>query len=132
MQRITVDGHYPVWVEEIAKADTPWHDVDEVAAALSAGIRHQAGVALIGVFDHYGLNLRVGASLPLDMQDAKMVLFCPGARLLRPEGVALCPRAIGVADMGNRFVISFLEAATAASTETLALWVEELRATHIA
>lgn len=132
MQRITAEGRYPVWVEEIAKADTPWRDVDEIAAALSASIYRQAGAAFIGVFDYYGFNLRVGASLPVDMQDAKTVLFCPGARLPGPVALALCPCAIGVADMGNRFVISFLDAPAASPMETLALWVEDLCVADVA
>lgn len=132
MQHITVEGRYPVWVEEIAKADTPWRDVDEIAAALSACIRHQAGSAFIGVFDHYGFNLRVCEPLPIDMRDAKTILFCPGAKLLNPEGLALCPCAIGVADMGNRFVVSFLDAPVVSPVESLALWVEDLRAADVA
>lgn len=131
MQRITVEGRYPVWIEEIAKADTAWRDVDEIAAVLQACIRRHGGTAFIGVFDHYGLNLRAGEALPIAMQDAKAILFCPGARLPYPEALALCPCAIGVADMGNRFVISFLDAPHVSPTETLAQWVEYLRATDI-
>jgi hypothetical protein len=129
MQRITVEGHYSVWVEEIAKADTPWRDVDELAAVLQACIHHQAGSAFIGVFDHYGLNLRVGEPLPLDIQDAKTILFCPSAGLPDPVSMALTTCAVGVADMGNRFVISFLDAPVISPTETLAQWVENLRTT---
>jgi len=131
MQRITVEGRYPVWVEEIAKADTPWHDVDEIAVVLQSSIQRHAGSAFIGVFDHYGLNIRMGETLPFAMQDAKAILFCPGARLLNPMHLALCPCAIGVADMGNRFVISFLDTPVVSSTETLALWINNLRATDI-
>ena len=35
---------------------------------------------------------------------------------------------IGVADMGNRFVISFPDAPLACPTAALALWVDQLRA----
>lgn len=126
MRHIASEGGYPVWIEEIAKADTPWHDADEIAAALQEHIR-RCGAAFIGVFDHYGLNLRLGAALPLDMQDAKTILFCPGAQLLDPLLLALSPCVIGVADMGNRFVISFLDAPIVSPTETLSLWVENLR-----
>lgn len=131
MQRITVEGRHPVWVEEIAKADTPWRDVDEIAAVLQARIHRHDGSAFIGVFDHYGLNLRIGEALPFAMQDAKAILFCPGTRLLNPVLLALCPCAVGVADMGNRFVISFPDAPLVSLTETLAQWVEYLRATDI-
>jgi hypothetical protein len=127
MQRITMEGHYSVWVEEIAKADTPWRDVDEIAAVLQGCIHQQAGSAFIGVFDHYGLNLRVGEPLPMDMQDAKTILFCPSARLPDPVSLALFPCAIGVADMGNRFVISFPEAPDIYPAETLVQWIDDLR-----
>jgi len=127
MQRITLEGGYPAWVEEIAKADTPWRDVDEIAAVLQGRIRRHSGSAFIGVFDHYGLNLRVSAALPLDMQDAKTILFCPGTKLLDPLLLALSPCAIGVADMGNRFVISFLDSPVIFPTETLNQWVDNLR-----
>jgi hypothetical protein len=131
MHRITVEGGYPVWVEEIAKADTPWLDVDEIAAALQAYIRRSGASAFIGIFDYYGLNLRVGELLPNAMQDAKLILFCLGANLLNPTAMALCPYAIGVADMGNRFVISFPDASVDSSTKNLAQWVEDLRTTDI-
>jgi len=126
MRRITIEGGYPVWIEEIAKADTPWRDVDEIAAALQDRIR-RCGAAFIGVFDHYGLNLRMGAPLPVAMQDAKTILFCPCAKLLDPLLLALLPCTIGVSDMGNRFVISFRDTPIFTPTETLNLWVDDLR-----
>jgi hypothetical protein len=130
MQLMTVDKHYPVWVEEIAKADTPWRDVDEITAALRARILGFGATAFLGIFDHYGLNLRECEPLPMPMQDAKTILFCRGAQLQDPLLLALCPSAIGVADMGNRFVISFLDAPMVSPTEAMFQWIEELRATE--
>jgi hypothetical protein len=126
MRCIAVDGLYSVWVEEIAKVDTPCRDVDEITVALQACICHLGATALIGVFDHYGFNLRAGAPLPMCMQDAKTILFCRGSLLLDPMLLALCPSAIGVADMGNRFVISFLDAPAVFPAETVGQWVEDL------
>ena len=127
MQRITVEGGYPVWIEEIAKADTPWRDVDEIIAALRERIQRHAGFAYIGVLDHYGLILRLGETHPAEMRDAKAILFCPGAKRLNPVLPALCPGAISVADMGNRFVIFFLDAPAFLPAQTLARWVADLR-----
>lgn len=129
MQRITVEGLYPVWVEEIAKADTPWRDVDEITAALEACIRRLGSTAFVGIFDHYGLNLRACEPLPTNMQDAKTLLFCRGAWLRDPRFLALSPSAIGVADMGNRFVISFLDAPMVSPLEHMFQWIEDLHAT---
>lgn len=126
MRHIASEGGYPVWIEEIAKADTPWHDADEIAAALQERIL-RCGAAFIAVFDHYGLNLRMGEALPAAMQDAKTILFCPCAKLLDPLLLALSPCAIGVADMGNRFVISFQASPVFTPTKTLSLWVDDLR-----
>lgn len=117
-----------MWVEEIAKADTRCCDVDEIAVALQRCICRHGEAVFIEVFDHYGLNLRLGESLPFAMQDAKAILFCPSAKLLTPARLALCPCTIGVADMGNRFVISFPDMASIFRTETLLEWVEALRA----
>lgn len=128
MQRITLDGRYPLSVEEIAKADTRWRDVDEIAAALRARIHGSHGAAFVGVFDHYGLNLRMAEPLPISMQDAKTILFCFGSTLPDPAFLALSPCAIGVADMGNRFVISFLDAIAGPDSEAMTRWIEDLRA----
>lgn len=132
MRRIDGEDGYPLWVEEIAKADTPWRDVDDIVAVLRQDIQGQGGAASIGVFDLYGLNLRLGEALPVAMQDAKVFLFCPGAKLLNPVLVALCPSVVGVADMGNRFVISFLDASRVSSTEPLAQWLDNLYAMEVA
>lgn len=129
MQRIIVEGRYPVWVEEIAKADTPWRDVDEIAAIFQTRIHRQADFAFIGVFDNYGLNLRVGEHLPIDMQDAKTILFYPSARLPDHISMALSLCVISVADMGNRFVISLLDTPVVSPTKKLVQWVEDLRTT---
>lgn len=128
MQRITVEGGSPVWIEEIAKADTPWRDVDEIAAVLRQRLQRDGGSAFIGVVDLYGLNLRLGEALPPAMQDAKAFLFCPATRLVNPLIIALCPCVIGVADMGNRFVISLLDTSPA---ESPVPWIESLRAGEI-
>ena len=132
MYRTDVEGGCPVWIEEIAKADTPWRDVDEIAAVLGKHLLRHGGAAFIGVFDLYGLNLRLGEALPAAMQDAKAFLFCPGANLLNPALIARCPCVIGVADMGNRFVISFLDASLVATSffspaGPLTQWVDNLR-----
>ena len=128
MQHADLGGLYPFWVEEIAKADTCCCDVDEIAAVLQRCICRHGEAVFIAVFDHYGLNLRLGESLPFAMQDAKAILFCPNTNLLTPARLALCPCTIGVADMGNRFVISFPDMTSVFHMETLFEWVEALRA----
>lgn len=127
MRRIILEGGFPVWVEEMAKVDTPYYDVDEIVAALRACVQHRAGYAFIRVFDHYGHNLGIGEPVPRDMRDAKALIFCPAAGLPDPALMAMYLCAIHVADMGNRFVISFADMPDISSRQTLSEWVEELR-----
>lgn len=126
MQLTDSGSHFPIAKAEIAKVDTRYGDADEVIAALRRCICRQNGTVFIGVFDYYGLNLRLGEYLPLSMQDAKAILFFPYAELVDPALPALCPCAIGVADMGKRFVISLSDRGDVSSVETLRRWVDEL------
>jgi hypothetical protein len=41
--------------------------------------------------------------------------------------LAVRPRAIGVADMGDRFVLSFMEAPMQPANEAMEAWVKGLR-----
>jgi hypothetical protein len=127
MQCFGGEGGYPVWIEEIAKADTFYRNVDEIVAALQARVARHAQASWIGVCDHYGLNLRLGERLPAAMQDARIALLCDAPALSGTAFLALQPCAIGVADMGNRFVFSFMERPDAAGNGFLRQWLDGMR-----
>jgi len=55
------------------------------------------------------------------------VIFCFGFMLPGPQVLAVRPRAIGVADMGDRFVLSFMEAPMQPANEAMEAWVKGLR-----
>lgn len=127
MQRVLIQNTYPVLMEEIAKADTPLRNVDEIIASLRERVLADRGIALIGVFDHYGHSVHLNGAIRPEVQDAKQIVFCFGPALPEIELMALQPRAIGVADLGNRFFISFMEGPNAETNHVLADWVDELR-----
>lgn len=67
-------------------------------------------MAFIGVFDHYAHTQGIGGEIDPDIKAAVDVIFCFGFALPNPQVLAVRPRSIGVADLGDRFVVSFLEA----------------------
>jgi len=128
VQRVYALNRYPILSEEIAKSDTPLRNVDEILARLRDRVTGDRGTEYLGIFDHYGHSVRLGGRIHPEVQDAKEIMFCFGPALPDVELLALRPRAIGVADLGNRFVISFLEAPSEETNQSLARWIEELRA----
>ena len=118
---------YTVFVADIAKSETECRTVDDVLAVLTARIEADPGVALLAVFDHYAHTRRRDGMIAPEIRAAKNLVFCFGPALPDPRMLALRPRAIGVADLGDRFVVSFQEAPLAPANEAMRSWVRSLR-----
>lgn len=81
----------------------------------------------IGIFDHYAhTSSLVDSTIAEDILDAKNVMLCFGKELTSPEVLAVRPRAIGIAEMKESFVISFLEAPNPAANEAMINWTKAL------
>lgn len=102
---------YPIWTLEVEKNETQCKSVDEVCNYFIRKIDENPKAAFIGLFDHYGhtKNLPDG-EIAQGIKDAKIVVFCFGPKIPSPQVLAVRPRNIGICDMGDKFVISFLEA----------------------
>jgi hypothetical protein len=118
---------YPVFVAEIGKTETDCKTVEDVVAYLKAKIAEQEKVAFIGVFDHYAHTKGIGGEIVEGLVGAVDVIFCFGFALPNPQVLAVRPRSIGVADMGDKFVLSFLEAPMKPANEAMEAWVKALR-----
>lgn len=127
MKQTLLQEKYPVYVAEIAKSETGCKRVDDVVAYLKDRIAENEKVQFIGVFDHYAHTKNVGGAINPDIQAAVDVIFCFGIALPNPQVLAVRPRSIGVADMGDRFVVSFLEAPMKPANDTMEGWVKGLR-----
>lgn len=57
-----------------------------------------------------------------DIKDAKNILFCFGKELPSPLVLSVRPRSIGVVELANSFVITFLEAPNPAANEAMESW----------
>ncbi|MDP2783420.1 MAG: hypothetical protein Q8O38_02315 [Sulfurimicrobium sp.] len=127
MKQTLLQEKYPVFVAEIGKNETACQSVDELVAYFKAKIAENPKVQFIGVFDHYAHTKNIGGEIAPDIQGAVNVIFCFGFALPNPQVLAVRPRSIGVADLGDKFVVSFLEAPMKPANEAMEAWVIGLR-----
>ncbi len=125
MKQITVLEKYPVFTATIQKSETIYQNVDEILSFLKTQIEAHPIATYIGTFDHYAhtASLSEGEISP-EIKDAKNIICCFGKVLPKPEVLAVRPRAIGVADMGESFVVSFLEAPNIDANNAMEKWVK--------
>lgn len=127
MKQTLLQEKYPVLVSEIGKNESICQTVEEVAAYFKTKIAENPKVQFIGVFDHYAHTKKIGGEIAPDIQGAVDVIFCFGFALPNPQVLAVRPRSIGVADMGDKFVVSFMEAPMKPANEAMEAWVKGLR-----
>ncbi len=127
MKKEMILEKYPVFVEEIAKDALPYEDVDGVIEYFKSKIEADSIATFIEVFNHYEHTkcLESGMINP-EILDAKNIVFCFGEKLPDPRMLAVRPRSIGVAQMQNKFVVSFLEAPVPHVNDKMQEWVKEL------
>lgn len=127
MKQTLLQEKYPVFVAEIAKGETACKNVDEIVAYLKDKIAGNPKVQFIGVFDHYAHTTRIQGEINPAIKAAVDVIFCFGIALPNPQVLAVRPRSIGIADMGDTFVVSFMEAPMKPANDAMEAWVKSLR-----
>jgi hypothetical protein len=127
MKQTLLQEKYPVLVSEIGKNETACRNVDEIVAYFKAKIAENPKVQFIGVFDHHAHTRNIAGEIAPEIQAAVDVIFCFGFALPNPQVLAVRPRSIGVADLGDKFVVSFLEAPMKPANDAMEAWVKGLR-----
>lgn len=127
MKRTVLQEKYPVFAADIGRNETTCQDVNDIVSCLKAMIAENDRVQFIGVFDHYAHTRRIGGEIDPAIRAAVDVIFCFGSVLPNPLVLAVRPRSIGVADLGDRFVVSFMEAPAAPVNGAMERWVKGLR-----
>ncbi len=127
MKQVMLQEKYPIFVAEIAKTETAHKTVDELVAYFQARIAENPKVHFIGVFDHFAHTTRIGGPIMDGMVAAVDVIFCFGFAIPNPQMLAVRPRSIGIADLGDKFVVSFLEAPMQPANEAMEAWTRGLR-----
>jgi hypothetical protein len=127
MQKIMLQNVYPVFIEEIGKDETTFQTVDEIIDFIREKCEAHPKVTWIARFDHFAHTKAIGGEIAAEIRDAKEAVFCFGTKLPAPGVLAVRPRAIGVADMGDRFVLTFMEAPMPIANDAMTEWVQAVR-----
>ncbi len=127
MNQILLMGKYPTFTLEVAKSSTTYKNIDEIFDYYKAQISAHPIAVYIAEFDHYAHTsaLPEGRIVP-EIKAAKNLLCCFGNALPMAEIMAIKPRAIGVTDTGDTFVVSFMEAPNPDANSAMIAWTEGL------
>ena len=118
---------YPVLSLELLKSQTRFTSVDEILAVLEARVEASPVACKIALFDHYAHTSALPeGEIADDILAAKHLVFCFGIKLPTPLAMAVRPSSIGVTELNDRFVVSFMEAPNPQMNDTLKQWVTAL------
>ncbi|HQY07373.1 MAG: hypothetical protein IPG57_14005 [Burkholderiales bacterium] len=127
MKQLHFQQKYPITVVDIAKTETPFGSVQAIADWLRERIIQTPRVQYIGTFDHFAHTRAIGGEIAPEIQAATNVIFCFGHALPNAEVLAVRPRSIGIADLGDHFVVSFMDAPMKPANDAMLSWALALR-----
>jgi len=127
MRQYVLQEKYPVYHMELPFAETSMTSVDDIVAFYKQKIDESPSAAFISVFDHYAHTSSIGGEIASEIKAAKNVVFCFGVKLPGPAVMAVRPRSIGIAELDNRFDITFMEAPMPIANDAMEAWTRALR-----
>lgn len=127
MEKMILMDKYPVNGLDIAKEATTFKSVDEILEYLKSKIDTHPVASYIAMFDHYAhtTNLEDGV-MSKEILSAKNIICCFGKQLPNPLLMAVKPRTIGVVELADKFVVSFMDVPNPEAHATMVEWVESI------
>jgi len=124
MKKMHFKEKYLIETTKISKNNSKYRSIDEIITYLKNRIDEHPVATFIATFDHYAHT----SSLPEhkiaeDIVDAKNIIFCFGKEIAVPIVVGVRPRSIGIVDLGDSFVLSFMEAPNPVANDTMTEWI---------
>lgn len=127
MEQRIVYERYPIFTLDVPKSETDLSSIDALAQHFRSKIEAHHFARFIAFFDHYDhTQALVAGEIDPSILDAKNVVFCFGMSIPNPEILALRPRSIGIAELRDRFVISFLETPMPIANAAMERWAHEI------
>jgi len=127
MKQVHFQEKYPITFVDIAKSECRYQSAKEIAAYFRDCIANTPRVQYIATFDHLAHTRAIGGEVNPEMRAAVNVVFCFGHALPNPQVLAVRPRSIGIADMGDHFVVSFMDAPMKVANDAMQAWALALR-----
>ena len=127
MKHTLLNDKYPVFSLEIEKSEIRYRSLPALIDYFKEKIAENPKVQFLTVFDHFAHTSRIGGEIMPGLVGAVDIVFCFGFAIPNPLVLAVRPRAIGIADLGERFVISFMEAPMVLANQAMRAWVMDLK-----
>ncbi|MEJ1343365.1 MAG: hypothetical protein RNU03_05010 [Candidatus Sedimenticola sp. (ex Thyasira tokunagai)] len=112
---------------EIEREECRFGSADEIINYLKHCIDAHSIAAFIATFDHFKHTHEViGGQVDSEILDAKNIIFCFGITLQDPHSMALRPRSIGVVELADWFIVTFMETPMPVANVTMERWAKSL------
>ncbi len=128
MNSLNFKDKYPINTIEISKDSSNFNSVDAIIEHIKAKVLEHPVATYIATFDNYEhtSSLKVG-EIDKKIINAKIAIFCFGKEIPTPLVLGVRPRSIGVAELENSFVLSFLEAPNQNANDTMKEWCKGVK-----
>ncbi len=126
MKQTIFKEKYPIFSYDLAKSETEKKSVDDIIAYYKEKIDAHPIATYIATFDHYAHTTSIKGVINPEIKDVKNIIFCFGAEIPNSKVAAVRPRSIGVCDMGDTFVIDFMEAPNDKANDFMENWTKAL------
>jgi len=126
MQQKIFKEKYPIFSLEFTKKESKFDSVPAILDFLHSLVEAHPKAVNIARFDHFSHTKSIGGDIGEGIADAQNLILCFGMQLPSADPVAVRPRSIGVTDMGNSFIVNFMEAPNPVANDTMEAWVKQL------
>ena len=127
MKQISLMDKYPVNELLVAKDKTSFDSVDAIIAYLKGKVDSHPVATYIACFNHYEHTQSLEEKkINPSILDAQNIIFCFGKEIPTPAILAVRPRAIGVVEMSDSFVLTFMDAPNSQLHNVMVSWVKSI------
>jgi hypothetical protein len=127
MKQKSFKDKYPIFYKEFLKTERVFQSVTEFLNYFEDKIEQHAKAVVISRFDHFTHTQQIEGSINPEIKDAQNIIMCFGWELPSADPVSVRPRAIGVTEMSDRFIVNFMEAPNPIAQQTMTDWVESIK-----
>ncbi len=128
MKQTLLQETYPMFTLEVEKGETTFKCVDQIINFFKDKIDSNHAARYITTFDHYSHTKELEEGrIDKSILDAKNIIFCFGFTIPSPKALGLRPRSIGIAEIKNSYVISFMEAPMPVANVVMESWARDVR-----
>ena len=127
MKQSLQQNQYAVFSLEVDKAETRFTSAREIIEHLRETINSHKTAEFIAIFDHYSHTQQLPeGQINDEIIDALSIIFCFGITLPSADAMAVRPRSIGVSEMEEHFLITFIEAPMPVANVTMEEWAKAI------